>query len=95
MVIVGSVREGRAGDRVGKFVMKKLLERKKHDVEYVDLLNFEVPLLQKAVGWYKPNETVPKRLADMNEKIVRCDAYVLVSAEYVRRRNKKTKNTCH
>lgn len=81
VVFLGSTREIRLGERVAKFVIRKLQERRL-DVEFVDPLEFRLPLLTKPIHFYLPPDKPPQRLVDMNEKIKTADAVIVISAEY-------------
>nr|XP_002121612.2 uncharacterized protein LOC100183100 [Ciona intestinalis] len=83
VVFIGSAREVRLGERVTKFVVNKLKE-KKLEVVLVDPKKFEVPILQKPVHFYRPNDIPPpaNNLVSMNKHITEADAIVVISCEY-------------
>ena len=82
-VVLGSIREGRFGEKVATWVMENLPETDGVEVELLDLQSFDVPLLTSA--------TVPgaaKRQYDSAEvtawskAIDACDGFIFVTAEY-------------
>jgi len=83
LVFLGSVRDGRMGDRVGKFVASKLSEAK-HNVEVLDPMTLDIPLLKQALQFYPDPSKAPQILRDINEKIKNADAFVVITAEYNR-----------
>jgi len=80
-VIIGSTRPGRVGESVGKWAFEIAKRRKDAQFELVDLVDFNLPLLDEAVppsmGQYSKEHT--KRWA---AKIATFDAFVFVTAEY-------------
>lgn len=80
-IIIGSTRPGRNGEAVGKWVYE--LARKRTDAEYelVDLIDFNLPLLDEPVppsmGQYSKQHT-----KNWAAKIASFDAFVFVTAEY-------------
>jgi len=83
LVVLGSVREGRIGDRVAKFA-KRYLEEKQHKVEVLDPEVIELPLLKKALHFYEDQSAVPKILQELNAKVLAADALIIITAEYNR-----------
>jgi NAD(P)H-dependent FMN reductase len=88
MVIVGSTRPGRLGDRVGKFVAKQLAIRNKesplvqHEVDYMDLVDVKLSFLEKPFHWYGPDEVVPTELAALAKRMNAADCFVIITPEY-------------
>ena len=80
-VIIGSTRPGRVGESVGKWAFEIARRRKDAQFELVDLVDFNLPLLDEPVppsmGQYSKEHT--KRWA---AKIAPFDAFVFVTAEY-------------
>jgi len=91
MVVLGSTRNAsppwggpkRLGDRVSKFLLQQLKDRTAvtHDIDYVDLLEVDLPLLRQAHHWYAPG-TAPPELEKLSQRIVAADCYVFISPEY-------------
>ena len=90
-MILGSTRNAsppwggpkRLGDRVAKFLLKRLKERKSatHEIDYVDLLEVKMPLMEQPHHWYAPG-TAPKWLEDLAARVSAADCYLLISPEY-------------
>jgi len=51
------------------------------DIDYVDLLEFNLPLLRQPHHWTKPG-SAPKELDEMQQRLAKADCFVLVSPEY-------------
>lgn len=81
IVFLGSVREGRFGLRVAKFV-KKQLEAANHSVEIFDPLEMPFPIMTKALHHYQDRSSAPAWLVEADKKLQTADAVVVVSAEY-------------
>jgi len=90
MVILGSTRNAappwggskRLGDRVAKFLVNQLTRRDVvHEIDFVDLLEVRLPLLEQAFHWYAPG-TAPKELQVLADRVAKADCYVLISPEY-------------
>ena len=85
-VLLGSVRTGRLGERVARWVVKQLQARG-HEAVLVDAAELKLPLLDKM--WKEIKEKTPPeyeelrgKLAPLAELYRRADGFVLVSAEY-------------
>lgn len=81
VVFLGSVREGRFGLRVAKFI-KKQLEEDKHEVTLLDPLELQVPVTAKPLHHYQDRSTAPAWLVEADKKLQEADAVLVVSAEY-------------
>ncbi len=79
-VVYGSVRSGRQGIGVARFVTEQCRKRG-HVVTLVDPLEHPLPLLDKMYKEYKPGEAPPV-LEGLAKIIKAADAYVIVSGEY-------------
>ncbi len=75
-VIIGSTREGRAGDRIGRWFAGRAAEREDLDPAVVDLVDFDFP------ARYPDRATVQMR--HFVTEIGRADAFVIVTPEYNR-----------
>lgn len=82
-VILGSIRKGRAGESVAKWVMDNAAGREGYEYTLLDLAEFGVPLLEA--------ETVPgaanKQYADeattaWSTAVDACDGFIFVTPEY-------------
>jgi len=80
-VIIGSTRPGRAGEAVAKWVYEIAKKRTDAEYELVDLLDFNLPLLDEPVppsqGKYSKPHTIK-----WSEKVASFDGYVFVTPEY-------------
>ncbi|WZU02940.1 NAD(P)H-dependent oxidoreductase [Erysipelothrix sp. D19-032] len=76
-VILGSVREGRNGEAVGKWVMDYLATRSDENVTYelVDLKDYDLPLLGT-----QPTEARGHAIQNWSSKIASFDGYVIITA---------------
>jgi NAD(P)H-dependent FMN reductase len=71
------------GDRVAKFLINYLKQRTAatHEIDFVDLLEVKLPLLEQAHHWYAPG-TAPKELEELAHRVGSADCFVLISPEY-------------
>lgn len=80
-IIIGSTRPGRNGEAVGKWVYELAQKRTDAEYELVDLVDFNLPLLDEPVPpsmhQYSKQHTI-----DWAAKIASFDAFVFVTAEY-------------
>jgi NAD(P)H-dependent FMN reductase len=81
ILFLSSVREGRFGTRVGKFVGNYLTGRG-HRITVFDPKVEKFPMLEKPLHFYQPNEAVPQWLSDWDKKLRAADGFVIVSCEY-------------
>lgn len=81
VIFFGSVREGRLGFRVAKYI-ESLLLAKNHDVHLFDPEKMHFPLLKKTLLMYGNESDAPKWLQDSHAVVKNADAYIVVSAEY-------------
>ena len=80
-IILGSVRPGRMGDRVGQLAAGEL-ERRKHKICVFDPAEYKMGLLEKPLHFYGPSEDKPRELLDLHTKLCQQDAFVFVTPEY-------------
>lgn len=80
-IVVGSVREGRNGIQVGKFIQEAAVARNTEGVEFelVDLKEFNLPLLGTT-----PTEAQGASIEAWSKKMASFDGYVFVTPEYNR-----------
>lgn len=81
VIMMGSAREGRMGDRVLQWVTAAL-EARGHVVRVVDPRETPFPLLNKPHHWYKDGEEVPADLDACAKSVDESDCLVLITAEY-------------
>ncbi|MEJ8636225.1 MULTISPECIES: NAD(P)H-dependent oxidoreductase [Streptomyces] len=75
-VIIGSTREGRVGEKVGRWFTERAAERADVELCVVDLIDFDFP------ARYPDRATA--RMRDFVSEIGRADAFVVVTPEYNR-----------
>ncbi len=80
VVVYGSVRDERQGIKAAKFVVRALKKRK-HDVDFIDPLVYDLPLLKKMYKSYEKGKA-PEVLERLSEIFKNADAVVVVSGEY-------------
>ncbi|MEO8107705.1 MAG: NAD(P)H-dependent oxidoreductase [Actinomycetes bacterium] len=80
-VILGSTREGRAGERVARWVVDLGAQRDDIDVELVDLRDFPLPFFESAVPPKRRLADDP-RIQAWAAKVAEADGYVFVTPEY-------------
>lgn len=80
-IVIGSIRDGRNGAAVGKWMYDFALSQKHEDVTYelVDLKNYDLPFLGLT-----PNESQATAIKNWSEKMASFDGYVFVTPEYNR-----------
>ena len=83
-IVIGSVREGRFGPRVGAWVADRAAEHGGFDVTIVDLADFEIPLSLPAVPPKFAGDSYPRpaRMEGLTSALDAADAVVLVTPEY-------------
>ncbi|MET8705321.1 MULTISPECIES: NADPH-dependent FMN reductase [Streptomyces] len=75
-VIIGSTREGRIGDAVGRWFMERARERSELDLAVLDLAHFDFPV-------HYPGRATGE-MTEFTEEIARAEAFVVVTPEYNR-----------
>ena len=82
-IILGSIREGRAGESVAEWVAEQAQQREAATYELVDLKTFDVPLLTSAtVPGAAQKQYDDERVRRWSEKIDSFDGFVFVTPEY-------------
>ena len=84
-VILGSIRQGRSGEKVAQWFMDSIKENPDAVVELIDLKDFPMPLFDDAQppsarseGFVHHHPVVQKWL----QKISEADGYIIITAEY-------------
>ncbi|MFI1014368.1 NADPH-dependent FMN reductase [Streptomyces sp. NPDC020965] len=75
-VIIGSTREGRAGERVGHWFTERAGGRTDLELSIIDLIDFDFP------AHYPAGTT--EQIRDFTERVDRADAFVVITPEYNR-----------
>lgn len=73
-VIIGSTREARVGDSVGRWFVAQARRRDDVDLTVIDLVDFEFPARY-------PDEPTPQ-MAEFAARIGRADGFVVITPEY-------------
>lgn len=84
-IIIGSIREGRAGETIGQWVKDSADRRDTAGVEYelIDLKGFNVPLVTTAVVPAAANKQYDdENVAAWSRAIDSCDGFIFVTPEY-------------
>lgn len=82
-IIIGSIRDGRRGEGVGRWVHKLAQAHGDADYELIDLKTFNVPLLTSAINPMNADRSYESPAVQRwSETIDACDAYVFVTPEY-------------
>ena len=79
-VLLGSVRRDRVGSRASQLVVREL-ERRGHQVQLIDPLELQLPLLDRMYKEY-PKGEAPETLERLAEIYRRADGFLVVSGEY-------------
>jgi NAD(P)H-dependent FMN reductase len=79
-VLLGSVRRDRVGTRAAKLVIREV-ERRGHQVQLVDPLDLQLPLLDRMYKEH-PKGEAPEPLEKLAEIYRQADGFLIVSGEY-------------
>lgn len=82
-IILGSIREGRAGEQIARWVLQRAQARGTHDYQLLDLAEFDVPHLVAAT----PPGAAQKQYEDeavtrWSQAVDACDGFIFVTPEY-------------
>lgn len=78
-IIIGSVRTGRQSHKAAYYLEKKFKEYKDINVKIVDLIKYEIPILEERLG---RTDNPPASVKEAAEILDKSDAIILVSPEY-------------
>ncbi len=79
-IILGSIREGRAGESVAHWVAQQAASREGATYELIDLKTFDVPLLTSAtVPGAADKQYSDERVTRWSQAIDSCDGFVFVT----------------
>ncbi|KAJ3032074.1 UNVERIFIED_CONTAM: hypothetical protein HDU68_006853 [Siphonaria sp. JEL0065] len=81
-VIVGSVRQGRNGIRLAKFIQTELAKREDVKAELIDPLELNLPVLVNRYDTIKESPDCPAALHGLAKTLQSCDGFLIVSPEY-------------
>ncbi|MGH3656573.1 MAG: NADPH-dependent FMN reductase, partial [Micromonosporaceae bacterium] len=84
-VIVGSVRPGRRGEAIARWVQQRAEQRNGTVVELVDIADYQLPVLDEPspAAYGRDSYEMPHTKA-WSDTIARYDAYLFVTPEYNR-----------
>lgn len=88
-IILGSVRSDRNGERVGKWISKKVQDRG-HNVSLIDPMQLDLPLLDKM---YKEMKNPEPKFQKLHDMIISADGYIPITPEYNHTTSAAMKNT--
>lgn len=78
-IIAGSTRRDRQSIKVARFVLARLRGRKGVETELLDLLEYDLPMMEERLHH---RDDPPPRLREYAGKIGRADALIIVTPEY-------------
>jgi NAD(P)H-dependent FMN reductase len=83
-IILGSTREGRQGEKVGRYIRSLAATESGWRVEYLDLKVLNLPMYADAVSpsFRKSLEGLPASVQEWSQKIETADAYIIITPEY-------------
>ncbi|MFD1861039.1 NADPH-dependent oxidoreductase [Aeromicrobium camelliae] len=82
-IVIGSIREGRKGEHVGRWVEGIARDDLDVDVEVIDLKEFDVPLLTAPTPPAAANRSYDSaNVRRWSDAIDACDGYVFITPEY-------------
>ncbi|MBM9434151.1 NADPH-dependent FMN reductase [Flaviflexus equikiangi] len=82
-IIIGSIREGRAGEQVGQWVFDTAKGYEGAEFEIIDLKSFNVPLLTSpTVPGMANRQYDSAEVTNWSRAIDACDAFIFVTPEY-------------
>ncbi|XP_066914004.1 uncharacterized protein [Clytia hemisphaerica] len=82
---ISSCREGRMADRMVKLIQAQFnqtMQPKGHQLELIDPVKYDLPLLKKPLHFYKDRSEAPEILQTLNEKVEQSDCFLILTAEY-------------
>lgn len=82
-VIMGSVREGRFGDKPAHWIFDELKKRKDVEATFLDLKTFKLPVFDSAVSPAWVSEPLPPA-AEWSKAVAAQDGFIIVAPEYNR-----------
>jgi NAD(P)H-dependent FMN reductase len=78
-IIAGSPRKGSVTHRLALFLKNQLIEKTTHDINLIDVRDWNLPLLQDV---FTSVEKAPAEYKPLAEQMFAADAYILVTPEY-------------
>jgi len=87
--MLGSLRSDRNGEKVGKWIRKKI-ESRGHKIFLIDPMELDLPILDRM---YKEMDSPEEKFRKLREMIVSSDGYVPITPEYNHTTSAALKNT--
>jgi NAD(P)H-dependent FMN reductase len=82
-IILGSTREGRVIEPVGKWVANAAEDIDGFEVETIDLKDYNMPLFDEPISpRFNPHREINPRVKPFLDKIAEADGYVFITPEY-------------
>lgn len=82
-VVIGSIRQGRLGEAVGRWVLERANERGGAEFEVLDVASYDLPLLTSAtVPAAAKKQYDSPQVTRWSQAVDACDGYVFVTPEY-------------
>lgn len=92
-VIIGSIREGRFGDKPAAWISEQIKKQEGIAVEILDLADYNMPFFNESVSpAYKQEPYKNEAVSRFTKKIAEADAFVIVTPEYNRGTSAVLKN---
>lgn len=82
LIILASTREGRAGEKVARWVEKEAVGRADFAAELVDLRDWPLPFFTSAIPPGSPDYQPQGIVKQWSEKIASADGFLVVTPEY-------------
>ena len=82
-IVVGSIRDGRRGEQVGRWALEHASSRGDAVYEMIDVRAFDVPLLTSSIHPMRAGgQYVSAAVTEWSRTVDRCDGFVFVTPEY-------------
>lgn len=79
-IIAGSPRQGSVTYRVALFLQKLLQHTTRHNVQIIDVREWEFPLMQQEV--FSSPEKAPESLQPLVKRVFNANAFIIITPEY-------------
>lgn len=82
-IIIGSTRQNRVGDKVGKFIFEQLKQNKEVEAELIDLRDWPLPFFDEPASPLMSGGKYTNELGQKwADKLSEADGYIFIVAEY-------------
>lgn len=84
MIILGSTREGRFGEKIADWVLEQVTPLKDFEVDFVDLRDIELPFFADAVSpaAIKDGNYAKPQTKEWGLRVKKADAFLIITPEY-------------